>query len=345
MTVRDSAVDRAMVPSGRQDARGAWLSRMRLRELALVPVIVLVMIVGSLASPSFLTSANLLNILQQSSELSIIVIAQSLILICGKFDLSLESMVGFCPMLAAWLIVTDTSMGGSGFGLDGYPAIAVVLAAGAVIGFFNGFLVVRLRLNAFIATLAMLILLRGVTLGMTNGQTLFDLPAEFLYLGTAKWMGAPASVWIAGFLFLVFGLFMRYHRLGRAIYAIGGNSEAARVAGIPVERITWGVFVVAGLLAALAGLMLTGRIASVMASQGQNMIFYVFAAAVIGGISLNGGQGRLIGALTGVLLLGILQNVLTLSQIAAFWIDAAYGAIILLALVIARFSGEAPRVA
>jgi simple sugar transport system permease protein len=200
-----------------------------------------------------------------------------------------------------------------------------------------------LRLNAFITTLAMLILLRGMTLGITNGQTLFDLPEEFLYLGNAKWFGVPSSIWIAGALFLIFGLMLRYHKIGRAIYAIGGNPEAARVAGIPVERITLGVFIVGSLLAALAGLLLTGRIASVMSSQGQNMIFYVFAAAVIGGISLNGGQGRMIGALTGVLLLGLLQNVLTLSQVAAFWIDACYGAIILLALIVTRLSGDTPR--
>ncbi len=318
-------------------------SRLHLRELVLIPVIVVIMIAGTLVNPAFLTSDNLLNILQQSSELSILVIAQSLILIGGKFDLSLESIVGFAPMVAAWLMVTDTTQGGSGVGIGGDLGIAVVMLVGLLVGLFNGFLVVKLRLNAFIATLAMLILLRGTTVGMTNGRTLFDLPPEFLYLGSARWLGVPASIWIAGALFALFGFLLRYHRLGRAVYAIGGNPEAARVAGIPVERITWALFVIGGLLAALAGLMLTGRIASVVASQGQNMIFYVFAAAVIGGISLNGGQGRLLGALTGVLLLGILQNVLTLSQIAAFWIDAAYGAIILLSLVIARLSGETPR--
>ena len=246
-------------------------------------------------------------------------------------------------MLAAWLIVSDTTFGGSGIGLNVYLAIAVLFATGALIGFANGFLVVRLRLNAFIVTLAMLILLRGVTLGITNGKTLFDLPSEFLYLGSAKWLGVPVSIWIAGILYLLIGLFLRYHRTGRAIYAIGGNAEAARAAGIRVERITWVLYVVGGLLAALAGLMLTGRIASVVASQGQNMIFYVFAAAVIGGISLNGGRGRLVGALTGVLLLGILQNVLTLSQIAAFWIDAAYGLIILISLILARVTGGSAR--
>lgn len=325
-------------------AKPAAVSRIpKFRDLVLIPVIIAVMIIGSFLSPAFLMPENLMNILQQSSELSVLVIAQSLILICGKFDLSLESTVGLAPMVAAWLIIKDTSIGGSGIGVSGYTGIAVVLGIGLLIGLFNGLLVVKLRLNAFITTLAVLILLRGTTLGINNGQTLFDLPDEFLYLGTAKWFGIPVSIWVAAILFVLAGLFMRYHRIGRAIYAIGGNAEAARVAGISVDRITLGVYVVGSLLAALAGLMLTGRIASVVSSQGQNMIFYVFAAAVIGGISLNGGQGRIVGALTGVILLGLLQNVLTLSQVAAFWIDACYGAIILIALIITRLTGETPR--
>jgi simple sugar transport system permease protein len=329
--------------SGVGEALRRRASTMRFRELTLLPAIVVAILAGALISDAFLTTRNFLNILQQSSELSVLVIAEALILIAGKFDLSLESTVALPPMLAAWLIVSDTTFGGSGIGLNVWLAILILFATGALIGVINGFLVVRLRLNAFIVTLAMLILLRGVTLGITNGKTLFDLPSEFLYLGSAKWFGVPVSIWIAGILYLLVGLFLRYHRTGRAIYAIGGNPDAARAAGIRVERITWALYIVGGLLAALAGLMLTGRIASVVASQGQNMIFYVFAAAVIGGISLNGGRGRLVGALTGVLLLGILQNVLTLSQIAAFWIDAAYGLIILISLILARVTGGASR--
>jgi simple sugar transport system permease protein len=312
----------------------------RVRELTLVPAIIITIIVGSFVSNAFLTADNLINIMQQSSELSVVVIAESLILICGKFDLSLESIVGLSPMLGAWLIVKDTGMGGSGVGMNGFVAIAIVLISGVVIGAINGMLIVRMRLNAFIGTLAMLILLRGATLGMTSGKTLFDLPVEFLYLGSGKWFGVPVSIWIAGMLYLTFGLFLRFHRNGRAIYAIGGNAAAAAVAGIRVDRVRIAAYVTAGFLASVAGLMLTGRIASVVASQGQNMIFYVFAAAVIGGISLNGGRGRLLGALTGVLFLGILQNVLVLAQFAAFWIDAAYGAIILLSLILSRLTGN-----
>jgi simple sugar transport system permease protein len=332
--VATEARDLAATPTGIGADIRRRASAFRFRELTLLPAIALAIVAGALISDAFLTTNNFLNILQQSSELSVLVIAESLILIAGKFDLSLESTVGLPPMLAAWLIVSETTFGGSGFGLNVWLAILVLFATGALIGAINGFLVVRLRLNAFIVTLAMLILLRGVTLGITNGKTLFDLPRAFLYLGSGKW---------AGVLYLLVGLFLRYHRTGRAIYAIGGNPEAARAAGIRVERITFGLYVAGGLLAALAGLMLTGRIASVVASQGQNMIFYVFAAAVIGGISLNGGRGRLVGALTGVLLLGILQNVLTLSQIAAFWIDAAYGLIILVSLILARVTGGSAR--
>lgn len=320
-----------------------WTTNTPLREFVLIPIIALAIIAGSLVSPAFLTTDNMINILQQSSELSVLVLAESLILIGGKFDLSLESIVGFAPMVGAWLISADTLMGGSGVGLNGFAGILVVFAVGAVIGAINGFLVVKLQLNAFISTLAMLILLRGTTVGITNGQTLFDMPDSFTYLGSAQWFGVPASIWVAGLLYLAAIVITRYHRIGRAIYAVGGNPEAARIAGIPVERVTIGLFIVGGLLAALAGLMLSGRIASVVTSQGQNMIFYVFAAAVIGGINLNGGEGRLFGALTGVILLGILQNLLTLSKIAAFWVDAAYGAIILISLIIARLSGQKAR--
>jgi simple sugar transport system permease protein len=153
------------------------------------------------------------------------------------------------------------------------PAVVVVFATGPAVGFINSFLVVKMKLNAFIATPAMLIPFRGITMGMTDGKTLFSLPEEYLCLGTAKWLEVPASIWAASILYVVFALLLRYHRLGRALYVIGGNEEAARVAGSDVEQMVWGAYVLGGLLAALAGLMPRGRIASVVTRQGQNMIF------------------------------------------------------------------------
>jgi simple sugar transport system permease protein len=329
-----SAPEAARPGLGRR-ALGVWSGLAR--DLALLPVLVIAVIIGAISSPIFLTENNIINLLQQSSELSVVVVGLSVILIAGKFDLSLESTFGLAPMVAAWLITAE-SLGGSGVGLNPYLAILVVIAIGALVGTVNAMLVVKLGLNAFIVTLAMLILLRGLTLGITSGSTLYNFPEPFTYLGTAEWVGIPVAVIFAGLIFLAMGLFLRYHRIGRSIYAIGGNPDAATAAGIRVDRVMIGVFIVASILAAIAGLMLTGRIASATANQGQNLIFTAFAAAVIGGISLDGGRGRILGALTGVLLLAVLSNILTLSEVASFWIDACYGAIIVIALIITRFT-------
>ncbi|HEX7289828.1 MAG TPA: ABC transporter permease [Conexibacter sp.] len=323
---------------GRARRRVVASSRSAIRELALLPAIVLALIVGALLNDAFLTSANLTNMLDQSTVLGVVVIAETLILIVGRFDLSLESIVGLAPMVSAWMITSD-ALGGLGVHLPPAIALTLTMLVGGVVGLLNGVLIVKLRLNAFIVTLAMLILLRGIDLGISKGQTFYDLPSAYLYLGTAKWLGVSASVWVVAAMFAITGAFLRYHRIGRAIYAIGGNVAAARAAGIRVDRVIIGVFVVAGLLAAFAGLLETARISAVTGDQGQNLIFDVFAAAVIGGVSLDGGRGRMAGALSGVLLLGIIQNLLTLSQVQAFWINACFGAVILISLVLSRLTG------
>lgn len=317
------------------------ISVANLRELALLPALVAALVIGAMTSDAFLTSQNLLIILQQSSELAVVTVALSVILIAGKFDLSLESTFGLAPMLAAWLMLPE-SVGGAGVDIPPALAIAVCFGTGAVVGLINGFLIVNRKLNAFVVTLAMLILLRGLDLGITNGATLYEFPEAFTYLGQAKWFGIPVSIFVAVLVATGVGTFLRYHRLGRAVYAIGGNPEAARAAGIPVEKVLWATFIIGGLLAALAGLMLSGRIASTTADQGRNLIFTVFAAATIGGISLDGGRGRILGAMTGVLLLGVISNILTLSQVPSFWIEAVFGAVILAALILAKLTGDQP---
>jgi simple sugar transport system permease protein len=310
----------------------------RLRDLALLPALLALMVVGTFVSPVFLSPNNLTTILTSSAALALIVLAESLIIITGKFDLSLESVYGFAPAIGAMVVVPAAKFG---FGMEWPPlvGILVVLLVGGAIGFINGFLVVALRLNAFIVTLAMLIIVRGMLVGATSGRTLFDLPDVFYGLMEVTFLALPLAVWLAALAFLVAAVFLRYHRLGRALYAIGGNPEAARAAGIRVERVVWGVYVLAGVLAAVGGLAITGYVGAISANQGNGLIFTVFAAAVIGGISLDGGKGTMFGALTGVLLLGVVQNVLTLAQVPSFWIQAIYGAIILGSLMIARFAG------
>jgi len=304
-----------------------------LRELVLLPVIALVVVLGSVLTPNFLTVNNILNnVLVTSAVLGMVVIAESLILISGYFDLSLESVVGLAPAFAVWLVL-PAAAGGIGLELNPIIAIVAMFVISVAVGLVNGFLIAKLRLNAFMVTLAMLILLRGLVLGISGGRTFSGLPDEFRWLGSTFILGVSVQVWILAIAFVVAAIFMRNHPTGRRIYAMGGNEDAAEAAGINTKRLTIGLFVAGAVIAAIAGLMLTSRIASVTASQGDGMIFTVFAAAVIGGISLNGGKGTVIGALTGVLLLGLIQNILTLTNVPSFWIDAIYGLIILAALV------------
>ncbi len=313
----------------------------RLRDFTLVPAIIVLLIVGALISPVFLSSANLINVLQQQTELSILVLAESLILISGRIDLSLESTIGLAPALAVAL-VAPTSGYGLGTDWPAWTAIPVCLGVGLAIGAFNGLLIMKFKLSGFIVTLGMLIVVRGLQIGITGGQSLSTVPSSFLYLGSISWLNVPASVWICGLLFVVGIVLLGYFRSGRSLYAVGGNVDAARAAGIRTDRVAWIVLAVAGLLAAFAGLLMTGHFGSVSANQGQNMIFQVFAACVIGGISMDGGKGTLFGALCGVLALGLTNNILTLVGVSGHWQQAVYGAIILVALVLARLtSGKA----
>jgi len=314
---------------------------MKLRDLTLIPAIGVLMVVGALIDPVFLSGENLINVLRQQTELSLLVLAEAIILIGGRFDLSLESTVGLAPALAVALVI-PISANGLGVGLPAWSAIPLCLLIGVLIGAFNAVLILQFQLSAFIVTLGMLIVLRGLQTGFTGGRNLFTLPPSVSYLGGARWLGLPASIWICGVLFLAAIAYLGFFRHGRAIYAVGGNIDAARAAGLRTNRVLWVAIVAGSLLAALAGLLMTGRLGSVAAAQGQGMIFTVFAAAVIGGVSLNGGKGTLFGALCGVLVLGLIENVLRLAGVSGFWIQAIYGAVIIVALVLTRvISGRA----
>jgi simple sugar transport system permease protein len=249
--------------------------------------------------------------------------------------------------VAAWTILS-TNLFGAGLMLNPYLALVVLLAVGAAVGMANGLLIVKGRLNGFMVTLAMTILVYGLQDGIVSDQSLFDLPRVFTYLGSAYLFssgngtgGVPVSLLVTVAIFVIVGLFLRYHRVGRAIYAVGGNREAARAAGIKVDRVRIGVYVVAGMLAAIGGLMEAGQTSQVSTLQGysEGIIFPVFAAAVIGGVSLQGGRGNMLGAATGVALLGIVTNILDISQVSNYWIFAVQGAVILAALILSRIIG------
>ena len=310
------------------------------RGAALLPVIVVLLIIGSSVSSSFFTSSNLAGIGQQISALGVVVVGESLIIMIGGMDLSLESTYGLAPMIAAWLMVPVAAYG-TGAEIGPILGIAVVLLVGAAVGLINGFAIVKGRLNGFIWTLGMTVVLGGIQDGMVNGQSLYDLPKQFSWLGSAYAGPIPVSLIAAVLIFTGVGLFLRYHTIGRQIFAIGGNRDAARAAGMRVNRVRIGVYVVGSMFGAIGGLIEAGYVGSVAADQGygEGIIFNVFAAAVIGGVSLKGGRGGMLGAASGVVLLGLVQNILDLGQVNNYWIMAIDGGVILAALFMARVVG------
>ncbi|MEO3814805.1 ABC transporter permease [Sphaerisporangium sp. B11E5] len=197
----------------------------RLRDLALVPAVIAIAIVGQIVNPIFLQGTNVINILQTMSEISLLVLAQTLVLVGGRMDLSLESTFGLAPGVAAWMTVAAGAGHGLGL-LPGAWAIPVTLAVGALAGVVNALFIVRFGLNGFIVTLGMLIVLRGLLTGISGGQTFFNLPSSMTYLGSTLWLGVPASIWICLLLFAAGIVLLGYTRFGRSLYAIGGNIDA-----------------------------------------------------------------------------------------------------------------------
>lgn len=317
----------------KQSRLSAFGSAFVANGFTMYPVLLLLVIVGAIVAPRFLTAINLLNILEQVSVLGLTTIGLTFVVLIGRLDLSLEGIVGFAPMLAAVMLV-PAAAGGFGIELPGWMGLIVALGTAGLIGLFNGFMVVKVGLNPFIATLGLLVLLRGGVLIISNGRSIYSPGEALTYLGSARIMGLPVSVIVFVLVATIVGLVFQFHRYGRALYAVGGNEEAARAAGINVDRVIWSAFFFAGLLAGLAGVLMSGRLDSAVTTQGQGIIFSAFAAAVIGGVSLGGGKGTIIGVVSGVLLIGVINNLLTLAQVSSFYVQASTGAVIIIAAVL-----------
>ena len=298
-------------------------------------LLLLTVVVFTAMTPRFLTTQNISNILIHSSVLGVMVVGQSFTLITGNFDLSAESVLGLSAIIGAWLITAaGAPYFGSGLLLSPIVGVLAMFALGLFVGWLNGFLITRLKMNNFIVTLSMLIILRGIVLVWNEGETISGLPASFKALGHDNLGPAPISVLTMIVVFLAAFVITKYTRFGRDMYAVGGNREAALASGIDPEKRIRQVYLISGLLAAFAAWMMLGRIGVAMESLGKGMIFEIQAAAVIGGISLFGGRGSMIGALGGVLLLASINSGLNLMRVSGFMIDAIRGAIILLAMLI-----------
>jgi ribose/xylose/arabinose/galactoside ABC-type transport system permease subunit len=291
-------------------------------------LLLLLAVIATLSIPSFFTVKNFTNILYNCSSFAFMVLAMTFVLFLGQFDLSIESVYAFGPAIGAMFML-------KWFSWNPVLCIVVTLVAGGLVGLFNAVMTVKLKINAFLMTLCMLMILRGVVLYLIP-QGLYDIPESYLFLGDYKIPGTniPIAILLVLLLYILADIVVRRTSYGRNLIATGSNGKAAYLAGINTDKIKMISFVLSGLFAALGGLLAAGRIGSITNGMGDGQIMEVFAAAVLGGISPDGGKGKVIGALGGVIFLQTISNVLTMSGVNPFLIQVIEGALLLKAVVI-----------
>jgi ribose transport system permease protein len=309
-------------------------------------ILFLLVVAFTIVTPDFLTVNNLVNILRQYSVLMILAVGQTLVIVSRGIDLSVASNAAL-----------SGSVMGVAYAYWAWPEPASLLAglaAGVAVGAFNGFVITRLDVPDFIATLGTFVAVRGIALLVTDGLPVPDferavegrtLPGTISTLGVDSVLGMPLIAVVALICALIGGFILSRTRLGRSAYAIGGNTEAARMSGIKVERSKMWIYMISGLLAAVGGFMLTGRQASANALMGEGLELQSIAAVVIGGTNLFGGEGRMSGTVIGVLIIGVLSNGLSIAGVSEFWQRVVNGLIIVAVVALDQWRRRAARAA
>ena len=297
---------------------------LRQREVPLLGFILLVGLYGAFASPYFLSGANLSAVLLGLSLDAIIVVAMAVLLISGGFDLSVGSTLALSGMVCGILM----SIAGAPWPL----AVLAALGTGALVGAINGLLVTRARINPLIATLGMLAVARSATLIISGDQAMSSFPPSFTWLGQGRVLGLVIPVWIVLALVIAGEFALRRTRAGRLAFYVGSNASAADLSGLRVKRIQFALYVLTGTFAALAGVIATARLNAAFPLAGNGAELRVIAAAVIGGASLAGGQGSIVGAFLGVVLLALINNLLILNGVPIAWQGMVAGAVLIAAV-------------
>lgn len=310
-----------------------WLTRYLFWLLA--PVLLLVL---AAVEPRIVSGRNLINLITQTSYMTVFASAQMLVILIRGFDLSLGSTVSLVSVLCALAMTGGLADGGAAPALIVAAGIAAGLVAGLMVGVFNGFCTAQLRVNPFIVTLGSLGIAFGIASMVSGGRPVFDLPDAFstvMYSG--EFLGLSTPVWIAAALCVALHLMLTRTIFGRSLYLIGSSPQAAGVAGIPVKRYVFLTYMLAGLVVAIGALMLTGRTGSGEPNLGGSLLLPSIAAAVVGGMSLQGGTGGVGNAVMGALFISILSNGMNLIEIDGYLQDIILGAVILSALYLDRF--------
>lgn len=293
------------------------------------PLIGLVVLSAAVAlgSSRFLTTGNLLNVLRQTSINAVIATGMTFVILTGGIDLSVGSVLAYAGVIMAALLATQLPL---------IVSIALVLLLGAAIGAVTGLVITKGKVQPFIATFVSLTILRGATLVFTDGKPIDAGSEAFAVLGQGYELGIPVPIYIMAAVVGLAYYILGHTRFGRYVYAIGGNEEAARLSGLRTGLIKIAVYAVSGLVAALAGILLTSRLSSAQPTAGAGYELDAIAAVVVGGTSLSGGSGRITGTLVGALIIGILNNALNLTNVSSYYQMIAKGAIILIAVLLDR---------
>lgn len=292
----------------------------------LIGLVVLLMIL-SILSGQFLTFGNLRNVALQTSVNALLAVGMTFVILTAGIDLSVGSTLALSAAVSSGLMVLHVNL---------WLAAAVALVIGGLAGLVNGVFVAYARLAPFIVTLGTMTLYRGLTEIYTNGNPIFNLPPAFSNFGAGTLLSIPIPVYLTAVVFMVAWVVLKRSVSGRRIYAIGGNEDVAFLAGVPVKKYLLAVYVISGMMAALAGLVLTSRLASAEPTAGTGYELDAITAVVLGGTSLFGGEGTIVGTLIGALILGVIDNGLNLLNVNSFYQDAVKGLIILAAIMLDR---------
>ncbi|WP_050922841.1 ribose ABC transporter permease [Vibrio harveyi] len=302
-----------------------WL----IEQKSLIALLFLIVVVSFL-NPNFFTVDNILNILRQTSVNAIIAVGMTLVILTAGIDLSVGSVLALCGAFAASMIALEVPV---------LIAVPTALFAGAALGAISGIIIAKGKVQAFIATLVTMTLLRGVTMVYTDGRPIStgftDTADAFAWFGTGYALGIPVPVWLMVIVFAAAWYLLNHTRFGRYVYALGGNESATRLSGINVDRVKIGVYAICGMLAALAGIIVTSRLSSAQPTAGMGYELDAIAAVVLGGTSLMGGKGRIMGTLIGALIIGFLNNALNLLDVSSYYQMIAKAVVILLAVLVA----------
>ncbi|MBV8501604.1 MAG: L-arabinose ABC transporter permease AraH [Paucibacter sp.] len=288
----------------------------------------------SLTVDNFFSAANIVGLMLSVAQIGMVACTMMLCLASRDFDLSVGSIVAFSGVLGAIILERTGSVG---------LAVGGGLAVGALIGAGNGVLIAYLRVNALIATLATMLMVRGLAFIVSKGQAVGIVDEGFINFGDSQFLSLPLPVWVTVACFVVFGVLLNHTVFGRNTLAVGGNPEAARLAGVRVERLRVWLFALQGLVTAMAGLILSSRITSGQPNAAQGFELDVISACVLGGVSLQGGKARIFGVLVGVLIMGTVENVMNLLDVDAFYQYLMRGVILLAAVLLDQLKTRGER--